>query len=457
MTLDNVAADRIHSILTNLEPVLSSRSTIRFDALKSALSELLHVPMDEIYVSTVDHSSNANARTQQMLIRQQVSWKIFVGICLADDLDSTSYNTAARRVYERALEARSLNGFQAMIWMNKVSGVIPGKWSPGLVHLRATSNIIEAIQITWPDVISQTIAVKPLTEETIPQVSGIETANLEQALGWPKEKVEAVVEALTDNTPQVILSGPPGTGKTYAARLLAAELLGTPGDIRNSCIELVQFHPSYGYEDFMEGMRPQVGGDGTLRFENVPGVVVRLTKEIIDSNLPHVLIVDEINRANLSKVFGELMYLLEYRESSVKLMSNEDFNLPSNLYIIGTMNTADRSIRTIDLALRRRFDFFEVVPDVEIIRKHYTKPQNSNELGEVLYDGFKSLNAQLEGFLDRHHLIGHSFFMKQIMDGLALSRVWIQQIQPLIEEYFFDRPDLITDFSLERFWPSAEN
>jgi 5-methylcytosine-specific restriction enzyme B len=108
----------------------------------------------------------------------------------------------------------------------------------------------------------------------------------------------------------------------------------------------------------------------------------------MEDGQPQVLIIDEINRANIARVFGELMYLLEYRDQQIDLMLHEEFKLPKNLYIIATMNTADKSTRVMDAALRRRFDFFQIEPDVEVLRKHYEVDGNLNSLGEELFSGF---------------------------------------------------------------------
>jgi len=148
---------------------------------------------------------------------------------------------------------------------------------------------------------------------------------------------------------QVIFQGPPGTGKTFIARKLAAAVAG-----HIERVELVQFHPSYAYEDFVEGYRPTGAGAFGLQ----PGPVKRLASKAAKSpNERFVLVIDEINRGNLAKVFGELYYLLEYRDEAITLQySQEPFRLPTNIFIIGTMNTADRSIALLDMALRRRFD-----------------------------------------------------------------------------------------------------
>ena len=160
------------------------------------------------------------------------------------------------------------------------------------------------------------------------------------------------IARLLDDKRQVIFQGPPGTGKTYAARELARFLAGSDGHVT-----LVQFHPSYAYEDFVQGYRPTLTADGHAGFELRDGPLLKAAKAAAKNpGDKHFLIIDEINRGNLAKVLGELYFLLEYRDEEIQLQySDKLFSLPENLYIIGTMNTADRSIALVDLALRRRF------------------------------------------------------------------------------------------------------
>ena len=171
------------------------------------------------------------------------------------------------------------------------------------------------------------------------------------------------IVSLLEDKGQVILYGPPGTGKTYLARELAKEL--APDD---SCRALVQFHPSMSYEDFFEGYRPAgTGNDGNVRYELTPGPLARMAEQASESpDTQHVMIIDEINRGNLPRVLGELLFLLEYRKESVRTLyrPEEPFELPENLWFIGTMNTADRSIALVDAALRRRFHFVPFFPDI---------------------------------------------------------------------------------------------
>lgn len=269
-----------------------------------------------------------------------------------------------------------------------------------------------------------------------------------------QDELLPLISSLTDESPQIVLTGPPGTGKTFLAQKLAKYLLSdsTNEDVEDR-IRVVQFHPSYGYEDFIEGLKPSATAAGGIDFQVVPGTILQLAKDIEQDGQKRVLIIDEMNRANLPRVFGELMYLLEYRDKEISLAQTKSFRLPEKLLIIGTLNTADRSVQSVDLALRRRFDFFEVAPNVEILRKHYSKPGNRNQLGEKLFNGFQKLNDHLAREIgDRHLLIGHSYFMRQQISTEILRGIWKQQLKPLIEEYFFDQPHTVEEFNFEHYW-----
>ena len=175
------------------------------------------------------------------------------------------------------------------------------------------------------------------------------------------------IKTLLDDKKQVIFQGPPGTGKTYVAQALANHLAGS-----EDRVTLVQFHPSYAYEDFVRGFRPAlVNGQPGFELRNGP-LLLAAERAGEEPDADHFLIIDEINRGNLAKVLGELYFLLEYRDEAITLQyqreDEEKFSLPSNLYIIGTMNTADRSIALVDLALRRRFYFEEFHPDDEPVK-----------------------------------------------------------------------------------------
>ncbi len=261
----------------------------------------------------------------------------------------------------------------------------------------------------------------------------------------------------------LILYGPPGTGKTYATIEMAVRLCDgeLPGGgrpaikarydelVAENRIKFVTFHQSYSYEDFVLGLRPVVGAGGVgFTLKPTPGVFYRIAElarnatqssDTDGSNsAPHayVLIIDEINRADVSKVFGELITLLEPdkrlgRENALTVTlpySGEQFGVPANLHVIGTMNSADRSIALLDTALRRRFRFRELVPDSRQLR-----PVDQIDIGKAL-DG---LNRQIEFLFDRDHQIGHAYFM-ECTTRAELESVMREKVIPLLVEYFYE-------------------
>lgn len=258
-----------------------------------------------------------------------------------------------------------------------------------------------------------------------------------------------------------ILYGPPGTGKTYATARHCVEICDGQAPesdeetraryaelVENKRIEFITFHQSYGYEEFVEGLRPDTsqaesGSQASPGFRLVPkdGVLKRIASHAQDSDglAPHVLVIDEINRANVSKVLGELVTLLEEdkrqdaeNEIAVKLPhSGEHFSLPSNLYILGTMNTADRSIALLDTALRRRFKFVELAPDSSKLNS--AAKMTDIDLPKVL----DAMNKRLEWLIDRDHQIGHAWLINaKTRDNV--DQIMRHKIIPLIAEYFYD-------------------
>ena len=272
---------------------------------------------------------------------------------------------------------------------------------------------------------------------------------------------------------QAVLYGPPGTGKTYTSLRFAVWWLSTrlgqglsaadtdygSDEFRaalerlGSCeadaathLTQVTFHPAYGYEDFIEGFRPVDDGTSGLRLSLVDGVFKRICQAAEqDRGNPYLLLIDEINRGDMPKIFGELITLLERDKRGLTLVlpqSGQKFRVPPNVYILGTMNTADRSIRLLDSALRRRFSFVELLPDTGVLEGFH--------VGKVhLADLLRELNLRILRELGRERQIGHSFFLIEgspINDEAALGAVIRDEIFPLLQEYAYDDFSMLARF-----------
>ena len=263
-------------------------------------------------------------------------------------------------------------------------------------------------------------------------------AQCTEETGFSEEILKRWVSAI-ERKGQAIIYGPPGTGKTFIAEKIARHLIGG----MSGFFDVVQFHPAYAYEDFIQGIRPQSRDDGTLDYPVVPGRFLNFCDKAAGREGICVLIVDEINRANLAAVFGELMYLLEYRDREIPLASGGRFRIPSNVRIIGTMNTADRSIALVDHALRRRFSFLSLYPKYDVLRKYHK--ENGFDV-EPLIKVLEKLNRQID---DRNYEVGITFFL---MKDLAeqIEGIWRMEIEPYLEEYFFDQQNKADEFRWEK-------
>ena len=267
--------------------------------------------------------------------------------------------------------------------------------------------------------------------------------DLAEELHLPADFLEEIIDLLEDKN-QVIFQGPPGTGKTYVAQELAKHLAGD-----EDRVTLVQFHPSYAYEDFVQGYRPALLEGGQPGFELRDGPLLRAAERAREKpKADHYLIIDEINRGNIAKVFGELYFLLEYRDREMNLQySDKPFSLPGNLYIIGTMNTADRSIALVDLALRRRFYFVEFYPNewpIDGLLSDWLDDK-APDMAWVA-DAVDRANEKLN---DRNAAIGPSYFMKDNLDEAMVERIWKHSVLPYIEERLFGEEDVRSRFSLD--------
>ena len=250
------------------------------------------------------------------------------------------------------------------------------------------------------------------------------------------------MESLVREKKNVIFQGAPGVGKTYAAEKLAFSMMGKKD---NSRIVKIQFHQNYSYEDFIMGYRPE-GNEFKLKY----GIFYQFCQKAEnDPNNEYFFIIDEINRGNLSKIFGELLMLIEkeYRGSKITLAYNGmPFSVPENLYIIGMMNTADRSLAMIDYALRRRFSFYEMKP--AFFYESFLEYQRTleNEIFDTLIEQIKRLNMEIakDDSLGRGFQIGHSYFCGKNKENCTdqWMRLVVEfDIIPTLEEYWFDEPN----------------
>lgn len=262
---------------------------------------------------------------------------------------------------------------------------------------------------------------------------------------WSEEKARALL-ALANRAKQLLFTGPPGTGKTLAARTLALAL-ADPARVR-----LVQFHPTYAYEDFVEGIRPVLAVDdddpnssSAMRFEIRRGVFQQLVKDAIKTSdtARHFLIIDEINRANLPRVLGELLFALEYRgkDNEVELpYSGEPLHVPENLWLIGTMNTADRSVALMDAAMRRRFKEVRFDVDLDALQRWHDK-HTSTDLGKDAVARLKRINAEVVDLLDEDRAIGQSFLMRPDLAEVGFETIWREDLEPVLRDHLLGRTD----------------
>ncbi|HMA37239.1 MAG TPA: AAA family ATPase [Chloroflexia bacterium] len=281
-------------------------------------------------------------------------------------------------------------------------------------------------------------APPPRLPPALPAVASV--ADLQQLTGLPAATLEEARDLLED-TGQIVLNGPPGTGKTWLARGLAALAAGDPARV-----QIVQFHPATAYEDFIEGLKPSVDAWGHVTYAVLPGIFVRMCQAARrDPEHHYVLIVDEINRAPLARVFGELLYALEYRgpQGAVELSVSagiggppQPFYVPENLLLIGTMNSADRSLALVDYALRRRFRFIEIEPHAGVLDAWLRDHGTAAAARQTVLQLFQEVNSRLSEALDPDHRLGHSYFMLDPLNRTTLDRLWRTAIRPLIAEYF---------------------
>jgi 5-methylcytosine-specific restriction endonuclease McrBC GTP-binding regulatory subunit McrB len=221
---------------------------------------------------------------------------------------------------------------------------------------------------------------------------------------------------------------------------------------------LVQFHPAYSYEEFVEGIRArgtQVNGKSEVTFPVEDGVLCQFAEQAAKRpSEPHVLVVDELNRGNLPRIFGELLYLLEYRDQAITLpYSKRAFRLPDNLFLLATMNPLDRSAVALDQALRRRFSFVDMPADAAVLASWLEARSPTIQdatFGPRVVQLFEELNRRLARDLGPDKQVGHSFFMVPELNEEKLAAVWAHHVSPLLLDYLGGREERLRDYAPER-------
>jgi 5-methylcytosine-specific restriction enzyme B len=268
---------------------------------------------------------------------------------------------------------------------------------------------------------------------------------------------------------QIIFEGPPGSGKTYVAELFARWFVGLPlGGPPDDRLEIIQFHQTFDYEDFVQGIRPETDLDGHLRYRVSDGIFTNFcTIAARQPDRRFVLVIDEINRGNVARIFGELLLLLEYRDKRARLPyapaeAGDDayLSIPDNLYLIGTMNSTDRTVSSIDHAMRRRFYFCRFLPvengQAPVLDGWLAAKGIGLADRRRVVRTFVALNRRVQERLSADFEVGHSYFMvPDIATPAGLDRVWRRAVRPLLEQYFHDAPD--RDALLAELAPSHQD
>ena len=403
--------------------------------------EIAHAVREDFEAEGYDQQSRLTTEVHDFLTRMREG-----DLVLTNDGEKLYIGTVTGPPAFTASEGRSANLQRPVVWDNPrdpidfLSDRVPDELS---VRVSTEHQMIDLTDLAGT--LAALRAHEPVIERplVLPDATPKLATDLLAAQPW----VDECVDMLRDR-PQMIFHGPPGTGKTHLALELARHLTGG----RPENVKLVQFHPAYTYEDFFQGYRPVEEADGA-RFARRDGPLLRLvTAARAHEDQPYVLVIDEINRGNIAKIFGELYFLLEYRDQAVDLMyakpDEKPFRLPANLLILATMNTADRSIALLDSAMRRRFWFRELHPRAEptasMLAKWLEEHQKPTGAARLL----RELNDRID---DPDFKVGPTYLMREALYDRpgGLARVWRNQILPLLAEHHYgDGTDIEARYGL---------
>lgn len=390
-------------------------------------------------------NKNNNAYTNDSLATWQFVHDVKIGdvILVKKGLTKLVGKGVITSEYIYNMEAKNFRHQYHVKWTHKGEWPYPGKTPmKTLTNITNKNDLIEKLNNIFGN--QQTEELEQIEERIS---SSYTKGDFLQNVYMSEEDYEKL-KAILYYKKNIILQGAPGVGKTYTAERLAYSIMGEKNVER---VMMVQFHQSYSYEDFIMGFRPSDNG-----FELRKGAFYNFCKKAeLDACNDYFFIIDEINRGNLSKIFGELFMLIENdkRGASLQLVySDEKFSIPENLYIIGMMNTADRSLAMLDYALRRRFAFFELQPGFDTDGfKTYQSIINNKKLDNLIAC-VKNLNYAIatDESLGEGFCIGHSYFCNltpESVNDQVISNIVEYELIPLLKEYWFDEPTLVREWS----------
>lgn len=347
------------------------------------------------------------------------------GLAAVGRLDEAAGRTGGVERYQRYCEAAQQFAREFDLAPQEVDAVLSE--IARVAKAETTTAVEEWVSITAEDAETDGPAHTPSEPYPLTEVAARTHLPIEQLEEW--------IGLLAGSKRQALFYGPPGTGKSFVAQHLARHLTGPDGES-----ELVQLHPAFSYEDFIEGLRPVTTKRATIAYEVRPGVFKKFCERARMKSGTCVLILDELNRAEVAAVLGECLFLLEYRDRSVVLpYSQEHFSIPDNVVVLATMNTADRSLALIDFALRRRFHAIEMRPNGDVLRQYLTGRADDGGLAVDFY------NLVQQKVNDPAFAPGHTYWMTEDVSAAGLFRTWKYELRPYLEEFWQESPGRLTD------------